>query len=166
MTTTTTTTQSIFTILDSLKTSTSVPGQQPKMQAHTLPRSMFPTSEEFADKKKLVQWACKTGVIHSALQKGVQKHLIDARARFKSCKKDDVWTVAYGQKNVDNYTWEIVSKPNQNNVATVKAQAERDAGHKMAQSMFTAGVDKETIMTSLTAVYGAEVAGEIVAGLN
>lgn len=103
--------ESIFTVLDTLKTETSVPGAEPKMQSHTLPREMFPTGEQFADEQALLDWATETGVLHACLQKGVRSHLIDCRAIFKACKKGDVWSNEYGQKNLDSYTWKVQAKP-------------------------------------------------------
>ena len=51
------TSQSIFTLLDTLETETSVPGQVPKMQKHYLPREQFPSSKQFEDEDLLVEWA-------------------------------------------------------------------------------------------------------------
>jgi hypothetical protein len=102
--------QSIFVTLDTLATETSVPAIN-KMVAHTLPRSIFPTSEQFADADKLLQWAKETGCLHACLQKGVQAKLIDARAAFKATKKGAEWTPEQGQKNVDSMTWEAAERP-------------------------------------------------------
>ena len=102
--------QSIFVTLDTLKTETSVPATG-SMVAHTLPRSMFPTSEQFADADKLLQWAQEAGCLHACLQKGVQAKLIDARAIFKATKKGADWTPELGQKNVDSMTWEAAERP-------------------------------------------------------
>ena len=63
------TSQSIFTLLDTLEKETSVPGQIPKMQKHSLPREQFPSSKQFEDENNLVDWARKTGCLHSVLQK-------------------------------------------------------------------------------------------------
>lgn len=106
------TSQSIYVTLDTLTTETSVPGQTPKMQSHSLPRSAFPTSEQFESAEKLEAWARETGVMHACLQKGIQKHLIDIRAAFKACKKADTWSNEYGQANVNAYEWTITTRPN------------------------------------------------------
>lgn len=103
--------ESIYTVLDTMNTETSVPGAEPKMQPHTLPRDQFPTGEEFADEAKLLKWAQDNGYLHACLQKGVRSHLIDCRAVFKACKKGDVWTNSYGQANLDDYTWKVQVKP-------------------------------------------------------
>ena len=103
--------ESIFTVLDTMKTETSVPGAEPKMQPHTLPRELFPTGDQFADEQALLDWATETGVLHACLQKGVRSHLIDCRAVFKACKKDDVWSNAYGQANLNDYSWKVQEKP-------------------------------------------------------
>ena len=111
---TTKTSQSIFVILDSLETETSVPGQTPKMQRHTLPREMFPTSEQFESEHELHQWAVHSGCLHAVLQKGIKAHLIDCRAKFKACKKGDEWSNEYGQKNLNGFKWEVQARPNGN----------------------------------------------------
>lgn len=107
------TSQSIFTTLDTLKTETSVPGQTPKMQPHTLPREAFPTSKQFESEQELLAWATEKGIVHSVLQKGVKAHLIDIRAKFKACPKGSIWTNDYGQANIDTYAWEVQTRPNQ-----------------------------------------------------
>jgi hypothetical protein len=102
--------QSIFVTLDTLKTETSVPAIG-KLVQHTLPRSIFPTSEQFADEAKLVAWAEETGCLHACLQKGVQAKLIDARAIFKATKKGAEWSAELGQENVDSMKWEAAERP-------------------------------------------------------
>lgn len=102
--------QSIFVTLDTLKTETSVPAVG-EMVSHTLPRSIFPTSEQFADEQKLVAWATENGCLHACLQKGIQAKLIDARATFKATKKGVTWTPEIGQANVDAMKWEAAERP-------------------------------------------------------
>jgi len=102
--------QSIFVTLDTLKTETSVPVVG-SMVSHTLPRSIFPTSEQFADEQKLVEWAKESGCLHACLQKGVQAKLIDARATFKATKKGAEWSPALGQENVNLMKWEAAERP-------------------------------------------------------
>lgn len=102
--------QSIFVTLDTLQTETSVPAIG-EMVKHTLPRSIFPTSEQFSSEEKLLAWAKETGCLHACLQKGVQAKLIDARATFKAVKKGITWTAELGQKNVDAMKWEPAERP-------------------------------------------------------
>ena len=103
--------KSIFEILDTLETETSVPGHG--QVNHTLPRNLFPTGEQFENEAELLDWAQETGALHGCLQRGVQKFLIDARATFKSLKKDENFDVSIGQDKVDSMTWSIVNRPNQ-----------------------------------------------------
>lgn len=112
--------QSIFVTLDTLRTETSVPAIG-SMVKHTLPRSIFPTSEQFADKEKLVAWAEENDFLHSCLQKGIQAKLIDARATFKATKKGAEWTPELGQKNVDGMKWEAAERPASTKSDTDKA---------------------------------------------
>jgi len=102
--------QSIFVTLDTLKTETSVPAIGLMVQ-HTLPRRIFPTSEQFSDEEKLLTWAKESGCLHACLQKGVQAKLIDARATFKATKKGAEWSEALGQENVDKMKWEAAERP-------------------------------------------------------
>jgi len=102
--------QSIFVTLDILETETSVPAIG-GMVRHTLPRSIFPTSEQFSDEKKLVAWAEENNCLHACLQKGVQAKLIDARATFKATKKGVTWSTEYGQSNVNNMKWDPAERP-------------------------------------------------------
>jgi hypothetical protein len=102
--------KSIYEVLDSLVTETSVPAIG-KMVEHTIPRELLPTSEEFESEEKLLAWTQEKGVLHACLQSGVQKRLIDLRAKFKAVKKDEDWTEEMGQKAVDESTWDIVKRP-------------------------------------------------------
>jgi hypothetical protein len=164
---TTTTTQSIFITLDTLKTETSVPGQTPKMQPHTLPREQFPSSKQFEQETELLAWAKDAGILHAVLQKGVRAHLIDCRARFKACKKGDAWTNEYGQKNLDSYKWEVQTRPSGGNkVDKARESGHLAAGQAMAQAMKDNGMEFEVIQTNITTVYGPEVAAEILANLT
>ena len=152
------TSQSIFTLLDTLETETSVPGQTPKMQKHTLPREQFPSSKQFEDEDLLVEWARKTGCLHSVLQKGIQKHLIDCRARFKACKKDVTWTNELGQKQVDTFGWEIMSRPQVKvTVSDIQSQANIKAGKVMVTVLRAQNKSDEEIRTLLAMVYPNEL---------
>ena len=101
--------KSIFEILADLTTETSVPEIKETVQ-HTIPRSLFPTAEEFENENKLLVWAEDHGYVHALLQMGLQKGLIDLRARFKATKKDETWSETLGQKQVDSHKWETVTR--------------------------------------------------------
>ena len=113
--------KSIYDLLDDLSTETSVPEVTDKngkvirshfgMVPHTFPRSALPTSEEFEDEEKLLAWAQEHDCLHACLQSGIQSRVIDLRAIFKSYKKDEEWSPEYGQANVDNSEWKVVTRP-------------------------------------------------------
>ena len=152
------TTQSIFALLDNLETETSVPGQTPKMQKHSLPREQFPTSTQFEDEDGLVEWARRNNCLHACLQKGIQKHLIDCRARFKACKKTETWSNGMGQKQVDEYKWEVMTRPQVKvTVSDIQAQANVKAGTVMVTVLRSQGKSDEEIRTLLNMVYPNEI---------
>lgn len=157
--------KSIFETLDSLQTETSVPAIGKNVE-HSLPRTLFPVAEIFEDGDKLLAWSNENGFTHALLQAGIQKGLIDCRAKFKACKKDETWTPELGQEQVDGMTWETVSRPKGDSSAKVKAQAELAAGIKLAHAMKVAKVSAGVILASLTPVYGEEIAKEILASLS
>lgn len=150
--------QSIFEILDSLQTTTSVPGHGAEV-AHSLPRSLFPTSEQFDDGEKLLTWANENGYTHALLQQGIQKGLIDCRAKFKACKKDDEWSINYGQTNLNAHKWEVVNRPNSGNKKINEAIL--SVGIKIASAMKIAGLPEETILSTLGDTYGKDVAKQL-----
>lgn len=153
-----TTSQSIFTLLDTLETETSVPGQTPKMQKHSLPREQFPSSKQFEDEDLLVEWARKTGCLHACMQKGVQKHLIDCRARFKACKKTETWSNGMGQRQVDAFGWEVMTRPQVKvTVSDIQASANIKAGMVMVTVLRSQGKSDEEIKTLLNMVYPNEI---------
>ena len=156
MSETTKTSQSIFVILDSLETETSVPGATPKMQRHTLRREAFPTSEQFETEYDLYQWALNAGVVHACLQKGVKAHLIDCRARFKASKKGDVWTNEYGQKNLDAYGWEVQERPNAGGSKKL-VEKEIETLVKSIKTMLELGLDIDTIKPKLLEKYSGQI---------
>ena len=168
--------KSLFEILDDLQTETSVPEVKDKdgkiirkamgNVEHTLPRLLFPTAETFESSEKLLAWANEQGYTHALLQAGLQKGLIDCRAKFKAIKKDETWTVENGQKAVDEMTWTIVERPKENNAAKIKEQAELAAGIKLASAMKLAGVANKKIMESLVPVYGEETAEMILSSID
>ena len=144
--------KSIFAILDDLQTETSVPGFDDSI-THSIPRKLFPTSEQFEDADALLNWANEKGFTHALIQMGLQKGLIDLRAKFKSCKKDDIWNELYGQRNVNSHTWEITERPNQKSSKAI-SQAVLNKGIEMAKAMILAGVPETAILGALTAAYG------------
>ena len=148
--------QSIFTLLDSLETETSVPGQVPKMQRHTLPREMFPTSTQFESETDLLEWAKDTGCLHACLQKGIKAHVIDCRARFKAVRKGDVWSNEYGQDNLDSYKWEVMVRPNQGERKKL-VMKEIETLSKSIQTMLALGLDIETIKPKLVEMHNLEL---------
>ena len=101
--------KSIFEILADLTTETSVPGYGAEVP-HTIPRRLFPTPEVFGDAEALLEWSNTNGYTHALLQAGLQKGLIDLRARFKACKKTETWSPELGQKQVDGHEWETVTR--------------------------------------------------------
>ena len=102
--------KSIFEILDTLNTETSVPALGKNVE-HSLPRKLFPAAETFEDANKLLAWSNENGYTHALLQAGLQKGLIDCRASFKACKKDETWSADSGQSNVDKMVWTVISRP-------------------------------------------------------
>ena len=153
---TTKTSQSIFIILDSLETETSVPGQTPKMQRHTLPREMFPTSKQFESEEDLKNWAIGQGCLHAGLQKGIKSHLIDCRAKFKACKKGDTWSNEYGQDNLNAYKWEVMQRPNQGDTKKLVIK-EVETLVKSIQTMLDLGLEIDVIKPKLLEKHNAEI---------
>ena len=152
------TSQSIFTLLDTLETETSVPDQMPKMQKHSLPREQFPSSKQFEDEDGLVEWARRNNCLHACLQKGVQKHLIDCRARFKACKKTETWSNEMGQRQVDAFGWEVMTRPQMKvTISDIQAQANIKAGTVMLSVLRAQGKSDEEIRTLLNMVYPNEI---------
>ena len=113
--------KSIFLTLDDLETETSVPAIKDSKGKvlresfgdvlHTIPRKLFPTSEQFENADLLLAWSNENGFTHFLLQKSIQKGLIEIRATFKGLKKDDTWSTEYGQANVDRMEWSETKRP-------------------------------------------------------
>jgi hypothetical protein len=155
--------KSIYEVLNTLETTTSVPGHGDEIK-HTIPENLFPDDSTFESAEELLLWAEDLGYTHALLQKGIQKGLIDARATFKACKKADTWTPEYGQANVDAMEWTVTKRPNQGgNKAVLVAKLE--AGIAMARAMKGAALDDDTILASLTPVYGEDGAKDIMNGI-
>lgn len=159
--------KSIFEILDSLETETSVPAVG-KNVSQTIPRSQFPTAEQFEDAEKLEAWARETGHMHAALQSGVQKRLIDIRAIFKSEKKGETWTPEAGQKKVNESEWSIVERPKAGSSKSVDSARYNDC-MKMVANMCMAKMPTDQIKAIAIPVYGEELVNTIfttLEGLN
>jgi len=158
--------KSIFEILDDVTTETSVPSQgkddngKALVFAHTLPRDLFPTSEQFESPEDLLEWAEDSGYTHAILQRGVQKFLIETRAAYKSCKKDDTWSESYGQDNVDAVEWTTVKRPNQGSTASLDKARFKDCMDMIVQ-LTENGMDIETIKTMTTKIYGESIVNAI-----
>ena len=78
---------------------------------HELPDGLFPTAEQFESPEKLIAWADENDYTAKLIQKGLQKAIIEVRACFKSCKKDETWTEEMGIKNVAEMEWKTVNRP-------------------------------------------------------
>jgi hypothetical protein len=102
--------QSIYLTLETLETETSVPAIG-EMVTHKLPAEQLPTAEQYADKDQLLAWAEENDFTHACLQKGINQHIIDIRAKFKLVKKGDEWTPEYGDNNVKAFTWKVKARP-------------------------------------------------------
>ena len=100
--------ESIYTILANGNTMTAVKNEGD--YSMDLPDSM-PSPDQFQDAEALQEWAENNGVMHSCLQKGIQKHLIDLRAKFRQVKKDEDWDHGTAQDNVNATEWDIVLPP-------------------------------------------------------
>ena len=151
--------KSIFEILSDLQTETSVPDYGDSI-AHTIPRKLFPTPEIFENKELLLNWAEEHGYTQALIQQGLQKGLIDCRAKFKACKKNDTWSVEYGQANVDSHKWEVTERPNA--AANKKvSEAVLAVGRKMVDAMRATGQPEEIIFAALSGVYGETVTKEL-----
>ena len=156
--------KSIYEILNDLNTTTSVPDFGSEI-SHTIPRKLLPTAEQFEKEKSLLEWAEDNDCVHSCLQKGVQKFLIEIRATFKGCKKDDDWSEDYGQANVDKMEWSVTNRPNQTGGKAI-LKAKLEAGIEMAQAMKNAGLANDMILASLVPVYGDDGAQAIMEGIT
>lgn len=162
--------KSIFEVLATLTTETSVPaikdGKGNTLREnmgeveHTIPERLFPNDKTFEDKDALLAWAEENNYTLALLQKGLQKGLIDARATFKACKKDDTWSPEYGQANVDSMEWKPTLRPNQ---GTDKKLDEARFSDCMAMvgKLASTGMDNETIKSMVTGIYGTEIVESI-----
>ena len=151
--------KSIYTTLDDLQTTTSVPGFGDSI-SHTIPRALLPTAEQFEKEEELLEWAEVSGCLHSCLQKGIQKFLIEIRATFKGCKKSDTWTEDYGQKNVDKMEWSVTNRPNVSGKKSLDEARFKDC-MAMIIKLTGAKMDVETIKTMTVGIYGEAIVNAI-----
>lgn len=167
--------KSIFEILDDLKTETSVPEIKNDKGVvsrknfgtveHTIPRKLFPTSEQFEDAEKLLAWSNENGFTHALLQAGLQKGLIDCRATFKAVKKDETWTPEYGQANLDKMAWSIVERPKAGGSKAVDSARYADC-LKMIGNLCLTKMPTDQIKQIAIPVYGEELVNSIFSTLE
>lgn len=158
--------KSIFEILDSLKTETSVPFVNRTIE-HSLPRAIFPTSEIFESGEKLLAWANENGYTHALLQMGLQKGLIDCRATFKAVKKGEQWSSLTGQANVDKMTWTITTRPKQGGTSgKAISNARYNDCLGMIGNLAAAQMSKGDIRKIVVPIYGDDMVGEVFAALE
>jgi hypothetical protein len=157
--------KSIFEVLDTLETETSVPAIG-KSVSHKLPRNLFPTSKQFEDVDKLQNWAIENYCLHACLQKGIQKFLIDVRASFKSCKKDEEWNELSGQENVNCMKWEITERPKQGGTGKSISTARYNDCLGMIGNLAAAKMDKAAIRLIVIPIYGDDMVVEVFAALE
>ena len=100
--------ESIYTQLENQTVVTPVDG---KDFSHPLPSGLFPTAEQFENEDELVSWADENDYTAKLIQKGLQKGIIEVRAVFKSCKKDEIWTKEMGLENLEGLEWKTVNRP-------------------------------------------------------
>lgn len=108
--------ESIYTQLENQSVVTPVNGIDIR---HALPKGLFPDDKTFENDALLIAWANENGYTAKLLQKGLQKAIIEVRACFKSCKKDEVWNETLGMKNLASLKWESVNRPNTGNKTSV-----------------------------------------------
>jgi len=160
--------QSIFTTLATRKTLTTVPflgkdadGKTIRVE-QTIPDELFPTDQEFENPEKLEEWARETGCLFAMIQMGVEKALIESRAKFKMPKKGknnapDTWTPEYGQTNVDNMEWTPMKRPGQSNNAKAIAEASLKATVETMQNMVdVANMTKEQLLPVLESQFDGQ----------
>lgn len=157
--------KSIFEILDTLSTETSVPVVGKNVE-HTLPRKLFPTAEVFESNEKLLAWSNENGYTHALLQAGLQKGLIDCRATFKACKKDTTWTPEYGQANVDKMTWTITERPKAGTSGKAISTARYNDCLGMIGNLAAAQMSKADIRKIVVPIYGDDMVDEVFTALE
>jgi len=149
--------ESIYTQLESQLVLTPVDGKDFR---HPLPTGLFPTDKQFESKDELLAWAEENDFTYPLIQKGLQKAIIEVRAAFKACKKDETWSEELGLANIDEMVWKIVDRPNQGGAKTLDAARFKDC-MAMIATLTTNGMNSETIRTMVTPIYGEEVVDTI-----
>jgi len=160
--------QSIYTTLATRKTLTTVPflgkdenGKTIRVE-QTIPDELFPTDQEFESPEKLEEWARETGCLFAMMQMGVEKALIESRAKFKMPKKGkndqpDEWSPEMGQENVDNMEWKPMKRPGQSNNAKAVAEASLKATVQTMQNMVdVAHMTKEQLLPVLESQFNEQ----------
>ena len=104
----------------------------------------------------LLEWADENDFLHAILQRGIQKFLIEIRATYKGCKKEDTWSESYGQDNVDKSKWTTVKRPNQGSTVALDKARFKDCMDMIVQ-LTENGMDSETIKTMTVGIYGEEI---------
>ena len=100
--------ESIYTQLEKQSVLTPVDGKDFR---HPLPAKMFPTDKQFESEEELIAWAEENDFTYPLIQKGLQKAIIEVRATFKACKKDETWTEEMGLENINDMAWKVVARP-------------------------------------------------------
>lgn len=160
--------ESIFTVLETRKTTTTVPflgkdeDKKTISMPHTIPDELFPTDEEFESPEQLIAWATETDCLFEMLQKGVGKALIEVRAKFKAPlkgkdKAPDTWTPEHGQSQVNKMEWKPVKRPNSggNNASIAKAVL-AETITTMQLMITSAGMTKAQIASVLDEKFNSE----------
>jgi len=161
--------QSIFTTLATRKTLTTVPflgkdadGKTIRVE-QTIPDELFPTDTTFESPEKLEEWARETGCLFPMLQMGVEKALIEARAKFKqpkiatSINESNTWSPEYGQANVDSMKWKSKKRPGQSSNAKAIAEASLKATVQTMQNMVdVANMTKEQLLPALESQFDGQ----------
>lgn len=149
--------ESIYTQLANQNCLTPVDG---KDYRHELPAGLFPTDKQFESNDQLIEWSDERGYTAKLIQKGLQKAIIEVRATFKSCKKDQVWTEEMGQANLESLEWKTVDRPNQGGSKSLDKARFTDC-MAMIVKLTSAGMDKETIQDMTIGIYGEEIVADI-----
>ena len=128
---------------------------------HELPEGLFPDDKTFENESALIAWAKENNCTAELIQKGLQKAIIEVRAVFKACKKDETWDEDLGNTNVNAMEWTMVDRPNQTGAKSVDKARFADCMNMIAK-LTAAGMDKETIEEMTSSIYGEEVVQAII----
>jgi len=164
-------TQSIYETLATRTTETSVPAMGKDEQGktilvpHTIPKNLFPSDKVFENKDDLIEWADERDYLFPLLQMGLQSGLIDIRAKFKACRKEDTWSPEYGQDNINKHEWTPCKRPNQGGKVSLDKVRFEDCMAMIAK-LTTTGMDFNTIREMTTGIYGEEIVNAIIETLK